>query len=163
MSKNAPLRPAHPERVCWGCDLYCPADDLACGNGSERTPHPIELFGDDWQEWSQSLSDSPDDAARSRAFEALRSVIDPELGINIVDLGLVYRIDVEGSLVRVALTMTSPACPLGEQLVARVKERLKVLRGIERSDVELVWDPPWTPERMSAAARSELGLPEHGS
>jgi hypothetical protein len=44
--------PAHPERICWGCDKYCPADDLACGNGTIRTPHPCELFGDDWLEWS---------------------------------------------------------------------------------------------------------------
>jgi hypothetical protein len=49
-----PLRPRSPERVCWGCDKYCPADDLACGNGTIRTPHPCELFGDDWFEWSES-------------------------------------------------------------------------------------------------------------
>jgi hypothetical protein len=47
-----PLYPTHPERVCWGCDRYCAAHELACGNGSERTPHPIELFGEDWVEWS---------------------------------------------------------------------------------------------------------------
>jgi len=47
---NIPVRPAHPERVCWGCDKYCPADDLACGNGTIRTAHPCELFGDDWLE-----------------------------------------------------------------------------------------------------------------
>ena len=47
-----PLRPPHPERICWGCDKYCPADDLACGNGTIRTLHPCELFGDDWLEWS---------------------------------------------------------------------------------------------------------------
>ena len=47
-----PLRPTHPERICWGCDRYCPADDLACGNGTIRTQHPCELFGDDWLEWS---------------------------------------------------------------------------------------------------------------
>jgi hypothetical protein len=46
--KTFPIAPAHPERVCWGCDRYCAADDLACGNGSERTQHPMELFGDDW-------------------------------------------------------------------------------------------------------------------
>ena len=46
-----PLKPPHPERICWGCDRYCPADDLACGNGTIRTPHPAELFGDDWYEW----------------------------------------------------------------------------------------------------------------
>jgi len=47
-----PLHPQHPERVCWGCDRYCPAHDLTCGNGSERTPHPQELFGADWQAWA---------------------------------------------------------------------------------------------------------------
>ncbi|HVZ15803.1 MAG TPA: DUF3079 domain-containing protein [Terriglobales bacterium] len=45
-----PLHPKHPERVCWGCDLYCPADDLRCGNGTIRTQHPVELFGEDWME-----------------------------------------------------------------------------------------------------------------
>lgn len=47
-----PLRPAHPERTCWGCDRYCPATDLACGNGTVRTQHPCELFGDDWLAWA---------------------------------------------------------------------------------------------------------------
>jgi DUF3079 family protein len=54
-----PLRPTNPERVCWGCDKYCPADDLACGNGTIRTPHPCELFGDDWLEWSLSRAAAP--------------------------------------------------------------------------------------------------------
>ena len=49
-----PKLPARPERICWGCDKYCPADDLACGNGTIRTPHPCELFGDDWLEWADS-------------------------------------------------------------------------------------------------------------
>lgn len=48
---KTPLRPRHPERVCWGCDRYCPADDMVCGNGKVRSPHPIELFGDDVSEW----------------------------------------------------------------------------------------------------------------
>jgi len=48
---SVPLNPAHPERICWGCNKYCPEADLACGNGTIRTPHPIELFGDDWIEW----------------------------------------------------------------------------------------------------------------
>ena len=50
------LLPAHPERICWGCGKYCPAGDLACGNGSIRTPHPRELFGDDWLDWSEAGS-----------------------------------------------------------------------------------------------------------
>ena len=57
-----PLAPKHPERICWGCDKYCPAVDLACGNGTIRTPHPNELFGDDWLEWSNRVSqDTPTD------------------------------------------------------------------------------------------------------
>jgi len=48
---NFPIHPKHPERICWGCDKYCPADDLRCGNGTIRTEHPVELFGEDWFEW----------------------------------------------------------------------------------------------------------------
>ena len=62
---RVPLTPAHAERVCWGCDKYCPADDLACGNGTIRAPHPIELFGDDWLEWSRNrTADSSDRQGR---------------------------------------------------------------------------------------------------
>ena len=57
-------RPIHPERVCWGCDKYCPADDLVCGNGTIRTPHPIELFGDDWLEWTLDHRDTETPGAR---------------------------------------------------------------------------------------------------
>ena len=56
--KKLPLRPGHPERICWGCDKYCPADDLACGNGTIRTLHPIELFGEDWLEWEAQRHDA---------------------------------------------------------------------------------------------------------
>jgi hypothetical protein len=55
------LLPSHPERVCWGCDQHCPADDLACGNGTERTPHPVELFGRDWVEWASEQGQQPSD------------------------------------------------------------------------------------------------------
>jgi len=54
VSKKFPLRPAHPERVCWGCDQFCAARDMRCGNGSDRTAHPAELFGDDWFEWGNA-------------------------------------------------------------------------------------------------------------
>ncbi|WP_082584480.1 DUF3079 domain-containing protein [Noviherbaspirillum sp. Root189] len=58
MAKKFPITPKNPERVCWGCDRYCPADSLACGNGSERTQHPVELFGKDWQEWGLASTDA---------------------------------------------------------------------------------------------------------
>jgi hypothetical protein len=51
MAAKPPLKPAHPDRTCWGCDRYCPADQLACANGTVRTQHPVELFGEDWLEW----------------------------------------------------------------------------------------------------------------
>ena len=51
MAKKIPIHPKHPERICWGCDKYCAANSLSCGNGSERSQHPVELFGDDWMDW----------------------------------------------------------------------------------------------------------------
>jgi hypothetical protein len=62
-----PLLPKNPERICWGCDKYCPAEDLACGNGTIRTPHPVELLGDDWLEWSaqRAAPDGSPDVRRS--------------------------------------------------------------------------------------------------
>lgn len=53
MAKKFPIKPQHPERLCWGCDRYCAADSMLCGNGSERTQHPVELFGDDWMAFGQ--------------------------------------------------------------------------------------------------------------
>lgn len=63
MAKKFPIHPIHPERVCWGCDKYCPADSLACGNGSVRTQHPVELFGDDWQDWGIDANKDADPAS----------------------------------------------------------------------------------------------------
>ncbi|TFW28743.1 DUF3079 domain-containing protein [Massilia arenosa] len=64
MSKKFPDEPPHPERICWGCDRYCPADQMACGNGSDRTQHPIEFFGRGWQNWNaEQGEESPSDSA----------------------------------------------------------------------------------------------------
>jgi hypothetical protein len=59
MAKIFPIKPANPERICWGCDLYCPANDMRCGNGSDRTQHPSELFGEDWQSWGHDYEETP--------------------------------------------------------------------------------------------------------
>ncbi|MHB1199737.1 MAG: DUF3079 domain-containing protein [Polaromonas sp.] len=67
MAKKFPNHPQHPERVCWGCDLYCPARDMRCGNGSDRTQHPVELFGEDWLEWGRESADKTS-SAQENAF-----------------------------------------------------------------------------------------------
>ncbi len=89
--------------------------------------------------------------------EKLREVMDPELGVNIVDLGLIYGVEVKGSSVTVKMTFTTPACPLLNFLVQNVESKVKEL-GLEDVRVELVWDPPWTPERMSPEAKMQLGM-----
>lgn len=70
MAKKFPIVPKHPERICWGCDKFCPADSLACGNGSERTQHPVELFGEDWLEWGLDAPAAADNAAGPAAASA---------------------------------------------------------------------------------------------
>ena len=152
-----PTHPAHPERVCWGCDEYCPADDPSCGKDTVRTPHPVELFGDDWNRETESEADPVNETTHARVVEALRCVVDPEVGINIVDLGVLYDVQVSGSSIRVSLTLTSPSCPLGEQIQLEATRRVRALKGVTDVQVVRLWDPPWTPERMSPAARAALG------
>lgn len=95
-----------------------------------------------------------------RVREALRAVLDPEVGMNIVDLGLVYRVDISPQRVRVEMTMTSPACPLGDLLSDNVERAVRALvPDAVAVEVELVWDPPWTPASMSESARQTFGWP----
>lgn len=90
---------------------------------------------------------------------ALRAVIDPELGINIVDLGLVYHAAQDANGINVALTMTTPACPLGEMMSEQIKQVLRErFPDVQDARVELVWDPPWSPEMMTAETRRQLGI-----
>lgn len=98
-----------------------------------------------------------DEVLRERITAALREVIDPELGIDVVDLGLVYGVDIDGADVRVQLTMTTPACPLGDHIVNDAEARIEAVEGVASVSVELVWEPPWTPDLMSDAAREALG------
>lgn len=98
-------------------------------------------------------------ADEEQMIEALRSVIDPELFINIVDLGLVYTINQgdEGK-VQVEMTLTSPSCPAGPQIVHQAKTALEQLPGVTEAKIRLVMSPPWTPARMTDDARDKLGI-----
>ena len=98
---------------------------------------------------------APDEGA---VRKALRRVIDPEAGMNIVDLGLIYRIEVAADAVIVEMTMTSPACPMGDMITAEVEAVLEeLLPASLTGDVRLVWSPPWDPSLMSAEARRHFG------
>jgi len=91
-------------------------------------------------------------------LDALRDVRDPELGVSIVDLGLIYRAERTRSGIHVAMTMTAPSCPVSEMLVEDVRRALRGrFRETPAIDVALVWDPPWSPARMTDAARRQLG------
>lgn len=97
-------------------------------------------------------------ATELELLEALKQVIDPELMVNIVDLGLVYEVIQNESAVKVVMTLTSPACPVGPQLVAQAKKALEQVEGVESADIQLVLSPPWSPERMTEEARDHLGI-----
>lgn len=88
--------------------------------------------------------------------EWLKQVYDPELGVNIVDLGLVYGIEIEAGHVRILMTLTTPGCPLHDTIVGGVRHALFGKEGIEELEVDLVWEPRWSPSMMSEAARAQL-------
>ncbi len=91
-------------------------------------------------------------------LETLRQVIDPELGCNIVDLGLVYSVTVNGSSVGVVMTLTTPGCPMHENIRWGAQTALLGVEGIEQADVEVVWDPPWHPSMMTEFGRAATGV-----
>ncbi|CAN5350482.1 metal-sulfur cluster assembly factor [soil metagenome] len=96
-------------------------------------------------------------ALKAQVLEALKNVHDPELGINIVDLGLVYGVDLEGDTVHITYTLTTMGCPIGPMIEAEMKQFLAEVDGIETVDAEMVLRPAWTPEMMSEEAKAALG------
>ncbi|MGD0655653.1 MAG: metal-sulfur cluster assembly factor [Thermoguttaceae bacterium] len=100
--------------------------------------------------------------AEESILAALRQVRDPELMVNIADLGLIYGIGVEEaegkSNIHVMMTMTTPACPFGPELIREVKEVLTGMEGVGKVEVQITLTPPWTPDRMTEEARDELGM-----
>jgi FeS assembly SUF system protein len=95
---------------------------------------------------------------KSEVYAALRECYDPEIPVNIVDLGLIYHVKIEGSTVDILMTLTAIGCPVGPEVMAEVEGRVREVPGVETCNVTLTYDPPWTPERMSEDARWELGI-----
>lgn len=91
-------------------------------------------------------------------IDALKNVTDPEIGINVVDLGLVYDVKIDGGEVRVNMTLTSPGCPVAPQIMADAENAVLKLKAAKKVHIEFIFDPPWTPEKMSEDAKIELGI-----
>jgi FeS assembly SUF system protein len=99
------------------------------------------------------------DDIRERIIEQLKTVYDPEIPVNIYELGLIYDVDVdEGGTARIRMTLTTPMCPAAEELPPEVETKARAVEGVSSVQLDLVWDPPWNPSMMSEAARLELGM-----
>lgn len=92
--------------------------------------------------------------------EALKDVFDPELGYNIVDIGLVYDLKVVDEVAMVTMTLTTPGCPASDIIQGGVKQRLEEMEGIDVVDIDLVWEPRWSPQAMSPVAKEHFGIEE---
>jgi FeS assembly SUF system protein len=108
---------------------------------------------------SEATTIVPAGELRAGVIAALRGIYDPEIPLNIYDLGLVYALEhYEGGRVRILMTLTTPNCPAAQDFPAAVEKAVRDVPGVAEAEVELVWEPPWTPERMSEASRLSLGL-----
>ncbi len=96
--------------------------------------------------------------SKEKVLEKLKEVTDPEMHINIVDLGLVYDVILDKGMVTVTMTLTSPACPVGPMILDSVEENVKGMPGVKGVIINIVWDPPWNPDKMSEEAKMELGI-----
>jgi len=130
---------------------------------------PVHNFAPDSEDspanaFSQSIDDIEPDPVkmveiRPQVLEALGTVFDPEIPVNIRELGLIYDVLVDkDGRVGVRMTLTAPACPAAQSLPIEVREKAAAVPGVSEAKVEIVWDPPWTKERMSEAAKLQLGL-----
>ncbi len=125
--------------------------------GEKSVPEPVKEVT--WSSGEKPTEDVTAEVLCERIVTALKTVFDPEIPVNIYDLGLIYDIDViNGGDVEVKMTLTAPACPVAGMLVQEIAEKVGRVPGVAKSHVELVWDPPWTQDRMTEAAKLELGL-----
>lgn len=95
---------------------------------------------------------------KEQVYEALCECYDPEIPVNIVDLGLVYDVQIEDDKVNVKMTLTAPGCGMGPMIAQQAEQRLLEVPGVKEASVELVWDPPWDPSMMSEEAKHRLGI-----
>jgi metal-sulfur cluster biosynthetic enzyme len=104
-----------------------------------------------------SSAGSPE-VTENKILEVLSNVYDPEIPIDIVNLGLIYGIDIDGGNVRISMTMTAPGCPASTQIAGESKILVGEIPGVENVEIDIVWDPPWDPSKMSEEAQDSLGI-----
>ncbi|MGB5809424.1 MAG: DUF59 domain-containing protein [Polyangiales bacterium] len=123
-------------------------------------PQPVDPVGEAFAGSGEKPAGPIDPVAvKAAIIEALQSIYDPEIPVNIYELGLIYEVEVtEEANAEIRMTLTAPACPVAGALVEEVAQKTGRVEGVATSHVELVWDPPWTPERMTEAAKLELGM-----
>lgn len=102
--------------------------------------------------------DIDDSTLASNVIDALREIYDPEIPVNIYDLGLIYKVQIEDGMAEVDMTLTTPGCPVAQTFPGMVESSIKQVAGVKDATVQLVWDPPWTQEKLSEEARLQLGL-----
>ena len=102
--------------------------------------------------------DIDDSALAANVIDALREIYDPEIPVNIYDLGLIYKVQIEDGMAEVDMTLTTPGCPVAQTFPGMVESSIKQVAGVKGATVHLVWDPPWTQEKLSEEARLQLGL-----
>ena len=127
--------------------------------GAVAVPGPEDNIDEAYGGDGERSEDIPPDELRERVITALKTIYDPEIPLNVYDLGLIYAVDIdaEGD-VQIDMTLTAPACPVAGQIVRDVATKAGGVPGVRKSHVKLVWDPPWTKARMSDDALLELGL-----
>ena len=169
--------PAPPLSLAEGSGMALTAEDAAAsgetplgsrGEDMERTvENPAASATPSFEPWGteRTMKDGTggetDEAASldDRIVAALREVYDPEIPVNIYDLGLIYRIDHDDmGVVEIDMTLTAPGCPVAQTFPGVVEAAVQNVEGVEAAEVELIWEPPWTPDRMSEAAKLELGF-----
>lgn len=91
-------------------------------------------------------------------MNVLKQCYDPEIPVNVVDLGLIYGVDVEGDTVNIEMTLTARGCPMHSLIARDVKQKVETLADVKQANVRVVWDPPWTPDRLSEEAKKRLGV-----
>ena len=95
---------------------------------------------------------------KEKIIEEIKKIYDPELPVNIYELGLIYDIKIENDIIKVKMTLTTPNCPVAESLPKEVKDSIMQIEGVKKVDLDLVWDPPWSKDMMSESAKLELNL-----